>query len=1053
MVKASRGVVSSRASRKSGSVSPITASPQAARATIAQVVQQAEALMNAGQRDAAIAHYQQWLASAKGAPGAHLIWFNLGTELSKTDNAAGEAAYREAIGIAPDFVQAWVNLGSRLDALGKAQEALTAWRHARDLARKAANPDTELERMALNNLGRVLEREREFAEAEQCLLDSLKIDGKQYEVLQHVIRLRQRQCKWPVWSAIPDIGANTQLIATSPMAMLGLADDPGLQLLAARTFVERTYRQLIADTVPLVTRASERRVPPGERLRIGYVSGDLCMHPVGLLLGGLLESHDRSRFEVHGYCWSPEDGSPQRQRLKSAFDRLTIIKSLSDRQAAEKIAADGINILIDLQGLSAGARPAIFANRPCAVQVTWLGLIGTSGLPWIDYAVTDRWCVPEEDERFYSEKVIALPTVFQPGDRGRIANDTPPRTAVSLPDDKFIFATFNNSYKLAPEMFATWMRVLHRVPNSVLWLLDDNPVATANLLAAAASHGMPRERIILAPRTSHAEYLARMPLADLFLDNHPYNAGATAADALWVGLPLLTMAGRTFVSRMAASLVRTAGLPHFVVESLQQFEERAVVLAGEPSELRAARATLIEGRTRSPLFDSVRFARELEQHLLKAWIETAQQTVPQASPSAVNIAPLAGKPTRLNAGDQTDRRLLVRGWRGINHSFALVNQQQLVELMREPSLKIFHEDLPTPLKSWNDGKVQAGFPAAEDAAIQSLPPPDGSSYDAVLTLAAPFAPLAVRGQRRTATFAVTELGPGENSFTPGFEDPSLYCRDDAEFIVTPTRWSRDRLIEYGFDAERIHIVPHGVRTDLFRPLSLVERMAVRKQVGYQPEEFVFLNLGGMFWNKGPDILIRAFAAVHRAAGPRKVRLLLKDQRGLYQQTADMILQQVITEFPGLITEDIRCAITVLPGNLKMGELRMVYGAADAYVSPYRAEGFNLPVLEAFACGLPVLATEGGATDDFMHVGRGVPVRSHPKMMEGIRKAPRRFREPDLDDLVEKMLSLAHAGPLSGGQGLLPEVAAALGDWTWAGASNRLMDLLDLRAPRAEARVA
>ncbi len=1049
MVKASRAAVGSRGSRKAGQVSPVAASPQAARATIAQVVQQAEALMSSGQRDAALAHYQQWLATAQGTPGAHLVWFNLGTELSKTDHAAGEAAYREAIRIAPDFVQAWVNLGSRLDALGKAQEALSTWRHARELVRKAATPDPELERMALNNLGRVLEREREFAEAEQCLLDSLKIDGNQYEVLQHVIRLRQRQCKWPVWSPIPNIGANTQLIATSPMAMLSLADDPGLQLLAARTFVERTYRQLIADTVPLVSRASARHVRAGERLRIGYVSGDLCMHPVGLLLGGLLESHDRSRFEVHGYCWSPEDGSPQRQRLKGAFDRLTLIKGLSDRQAAERIAADGIDILIELQGLSAGARPAICAHRPSAVQVTWLGLIGTSGLPWIDYAVTDRWCVPEDDERFYSEKVIALPTVFQHGDRGRLANETPTRAAVGLPDDKFVFASFNNSYKLAPEMFATWMRVLHRVPNSVLWLLDDNPVATANLLEAAASHSLPRERIILAPRTSHAEYLARMPLADLFLDNHPYNAGATAADALWVGLPLLTMAGRTFISRMAASLVRTAGLPDFVVHSLAEFEEKAVALASEPAALANARATLIAGRTQSPLFDAPRFARELEEGLVRAWMETTGQSVPKPVATPARVSAISPRPAR----PSDERRLLVRGWRGINHSFALVNQQQLLELMREPGLKIFHEDLPTPLKSWHDGKVQAGFPSGEDAAIQALPSPDGGTYDAVFTLAAPFAPLAVRGQHRTAMFAVTELGPGENSFAAGVEDPGLYCRDASEFIVTPTRWSRDRLAEYGFAADRIRIVPHGVRTDLFRPLSLVERTGVRKQVGYQPDEFVFLNLGGMFWNKGPDLLIRAFAAVHRAAGSRRVRLLLKDQRGLYQQTADTILQQVVSEYPGFVTEEVRRAITVLPGNLKMGELRMVYGAADAYVSPYRAEGFNLPVLEAFACGLPVLATEGGATDDFMHVGRGVPVRSHPKMMEGIRTAPRRFREPDLDDLVEKMLGLARSGPLPGGQGLSPDVAVALGGWTWAGASERLMDLLDLRVPRAKARVA
>jgi glycosyltransferase involved in cell wall biosynthesis len=527
---------------------------------------------------------------------------------------------------------------------------------------------------------------------------------------------------------------------------------------------------------------------------------------------------------------------------------------------------------------------------------------------------------------------------------------------------------------------------------------------------------------------------------------------------------------------MAASLVRTAGLPDFVVHSLAEFEQKAVELAGNAAALAAARSKLMAGRTQSPLFDSVRFAAELEDSLLKAWSESTGHAVPApvvnqpvrrpvpvagggASPvdpreaARPIVAPIAAAAPSRPAPATNGQRLLIRGWRGINHSFALVNQQQIIEMLREPGLQIFHEDMPTPLKSWHDGKVQAGFPAAEDAAIQALPPPDGGRYDAVLTLAAPFAPLSVRGNRRTAMFAVTELGPGENSFAAGFEDPALYCRSEDEFIVTPTRWSRDRLAEYGFPESRIHIVPHGVRTDLFRPLSLNERNAVRKQVGYQPDEFVFLNLGGMFWNKGPDLLIRAFAAVHRAAGSRHVRLLLKDQRGLYQQTADTILQQVVAEFPGLVTEEVRQAITVLPGNLKMGELRMVYGAADAYVSPYRAEGFNLPVLEAMACGLPVLATEGGATDDFLHVGHGIPVRSRAMQMEGIRSAPRRFREPDLDDLVEKMLALVHGPASRGGQPLAPEVSHALSGWSWAAASSRLLELLDLRAPPAQARVA
>jgi predicted O-linked N-acetylglucosamine transferase (SPINDLY family) len=569
---------------------------------------------------AAIAHYRCWIAEHPNDPGRHLVIYNLAAEWLRAGQAKDAArAFEHVCRIAPALVHGWLGQASAAERLGDLDRAIECWRTAVQIGSADAGP-VQAVITALNHLGRVLEMREDLEGAQAALLQSLRLRPDQYEVLQHVIRNRQRQCEWPVWADLPhcDVTAAQLMQASSPMAMLGLADEPAMQLMAARGFVERSYRKWI-DLHTGSVQALQTTPLKRERLRIGYASGDLCMHPVGLLLGGLFEQHDRSRFEIFVYCWSPEDGSAHRQRLKQAPEHFRRVDQMSDEALAEQIRQDGIDILIDLQGVSAGARPAVLAHRPAPVQISWLGLIGTSALPWLDYVIADDYCVSGQDSMFYTERVVRLPGGFQPGDRGRLATPAPSRASMGLPEDRFVFASFNNSYKHSPTTLDSWARILTRAPESVMWLLDDNPRATHNLLRELAARRVGRDRIVLAGRTWHGEYLGRMPVADLFLDAYPYNAGTTAADALWMGLPLLTRSGRTFIARMAGSLLNTAGLTELIAYSADEYEDKAVHWANSPDAYRALRARVMAARDQSPLFDDRRAARDLETAALMLW--------------------------------------------------------------------------------------------------------------------------------------------------------------------------------------------------------------------------------------------------------------------------------------------------------------------------------------------------------------------------------------------------------------------------------------------------
>lgn len=573
------------------------------------LIDAASRLDAAGKRPLAAVLYRTWL-SRNSSQFNHVIQFNLGATLSlEKDIAGSEAAYREAIRLAPGFVQPRVNLGTLLEGQGKIEEALAEWRWVVDHVSPQDPNNKPLVVMALNQMGRVLEINKRLDEASVVLTKSLAIEPEQVDVLHHWVSLRQKQCVWPTYIPLPKVSRKFMQDATSALSMLSISDDPQSQLAAARRYVKN---KLNSD----VPNLSNPNGYGHRKIRIAYASGDFCLHPVSLLTVELFELHDREKFEVYGYCWSPEDGSPMRQRVISAMDKFTKIHTLSDVDAAQLIRRDEIDILVDLQGQTAGARANMLAYRPAPVQITYLGLPATTGLPSIDYVIADKFLIPENEALHYSERPIYMPDVYQVSDRKRNVGPKPGRADCNLPPEGFVFCTFNNNYKYTPDVFDAWMNILRRVPGSVLLLLADNQWSEANLKKEAKARKIDPKRLVFGPRLSPENYLARYQVADLFLDSFPFNAGTTANDALWMGLPLLTLTGRSFASRMAGALLTAAKMESLITYNLKDYEEKAVALANDPAEMNRLRAHLQLVRSEGVLFDTSRFVRKLEERLL-----------------------------------------------------------------------------------------------------------------------------------------------------------------------------------------------------------------------------------------------------------------------------------------------------------------------------------------------------------------------------------------------------------------------------------------------------
>jgi predicted O-linked N-acetylglucosamine transferase (SPINDLY family) len=553
----------------------------------------------------AIMLYHAWLQRYSDS-SASIAAFNLGVILATQSDLAGAvAAYHKAIELNPDLSAARINLGLTLERQGLVEQAIEQWNVVAD-QQAGDTPDINTMRTtALNHIGRLEEARRHYLAASKALERSLLINPEQLDVIHHLVFQRQRQCAWPIYQPVGEVSSEALRAGTSALAMINVSDDPQAQLEAAQSYAQRK--------VPInPPRLSPERGYRHDKIRVAYCSGDFCTHPVAMLTVELFEHHDKGAFETYAFCWSPDDGGPLRQRILASVDHYVSVHGRSDDEIAKLIREYEIDILIDLQGQTSGAKITMLAQRPAPIQITYLGLPATTGLPGIDYVIADRYLIPETSAQYYSETPIYMPDVYQVSDRKRQHSPAPTRKACKLPARKFVFCSFNNNHKYTESVFGTWMNILRRVPNSVLWLLADNPWAVENLQNQASDLGVDPKRLIFAERASPADYLARYLLADLFLDTFPFNAGTTANDALWMGLPVLTMSGRCFASRMAGALLTAAGLPELITHDLKSYEDMAVALAGNSKQRKALSERLSHAKTSGVVFDSLRFTWALE---------------------------------------------------------------------------------------------------------------------------------------------------------------------------------------------------------------------------------------------------------------------------------------------------------------------------------------------------------------------------------------------------------------------------------------------------------
>lgn len=545
---------------------------------LSSLVQHAEQLQTQGHAQAASNLYALWLAHHQD-PRQHLVWFNHGSLLQQLGQLPqAQNAYEQALELSPDFAQAHINLGLVYEKQGKTEHAITAWGRLTGQRYAKAPVASDMLTAALNHIGRVHENEKNYKQALEALEHSLLINPKQPGVIQHWVHIRQKACEWPVYKPLPQISQNEMMMATSPLAMLALTEDPLQQLLCSHAFVARTYG------------LKEEFLCQGKsyhhsKLRIGYVSGDIREHAVGFLLPTFLDSHDRDKYELYAYDFTADDRSELRRDLLTQFDHVRDVRKLTDRETAMAVLEDEIDVLIDLHGLSAGARPGIFALHPAPRQGTYIGFIGTTGMPWFDFVLADKTVLPQEEALYFTEKPLYLDGTFIPLTAPKAHLPEVKRTDVGLPENAFVMGAFGNVYKITPEMFASWMRLLDRIPEAVLWLIDDNPLTTANLRKHAQMANADLNRVIFSPRTGHDEFCARLKLCDVYLDTYPYNCGSTTNDVVQAGVPLVTKYGRTMVSRMGLSILSALNAASYAKHEICDYENTVYALWQEPPQI------------------------------------------------------------------------------------------------------------------------------------------------------------------------------------------------------------------------------------------------------------------------------------------------------------------------------------------------------------------------------------------------------------------------------------------------------------------------------------
>jgi predicted O-linked N-acetylglucosamine transferase (SPINDLY family) len=539
-------------------------------------------------------------------------------ELKRFDEALAD--YERAIALRPDHADAFFNRGVVLAELGRLDDALASYEQATTL--KADHAE------AFYSRGTTLILLRRFEEALASLNKAVALKPDLSYLRGLHLHAKMNLCDWTHFDeecAGLHEAVTRGITACYPFQLLACSSSPQNELQCARIYVADKYA-----VVPTPLWQGERY--SHERIRVAYTSSDLRDHPVTYLTAGMFERHDRTRFETIAISFGIETRSPMRERLKAAFDRFVDVRAMSDQDVAKLLRTLEVDIIVDLNGITDGSRPYIFAQRPAPVQVNYLGYAGTLGRNYWDYIIADQYVVPEEARGHFAEQVVCLPDSFMVTDGARkISARTPTRQEVGLPERGMVFCCFNNSFKITPDVFDVWMRLLREIDGSVLWLSAANSSAPNNLRREAERRGVSAERLMFAPKIpSNEGHLARIRLADLFLDTLYYNAHATASDALWAGVPVLTCSGSTFASRVAGSLLKAIGLPELITSSLADYEALAFKLARDPALLSSLRQKLTRQRETCPLFNTERFTRHIEAAYTTMWERSQRGEPPQS---------------------------------------------------------------------------------------------------------------------------------------------------------------------------------------------------------------------------------------------------------------------------------------------------------------------------------------------------------------------------------------------------------------------------------------
>jgi protein O-GlcNAc transferase len=567
----------------------------------------ANSLQSLGRFEEALRDYDDVLAANPNAAEAHNNRGCVLEKLGRLEEAL--ASFEAALALRPDAVDALHNRGNVLLALARHPDAVASYDRALALAPERID--------TLHNRGQALLLLRRYQEAIAAFQAVLALEPANPSALAGLANCRLLTCDWMGVAHLAD-AARTAARAgdwsqLDPFAALCIFEEPADHLEYARAYVRRSRPPAAQPPRAQIARDSDR-------IRVAYLSSDFRNHPVTHLTSELYERHDRDRFEVIGISFGPDDGSEARARAVGAFDSFHDVRSMTDSAAAEFVRGLGVGIAVDLNGHTAGARLGMLARRPAPIQVQYLGYLGTMGAEFIDYVIADEIALPHDQQPFYTEKIVHLPECFQISDSVRPApSHVPGRAGLGLPETGFVFCCFNNTYKITSAVFDRWMRLLHAVDGSVFWLYGANAPAMANLRREAQSRGVDPGRLVFAPAVPLAQYRARLTRADLFLDTLPYNAGATANDALAAGLPLVTCAGRGFAGRMGASLLNAVGLSELITTDLDAYRALALKLATDRPLLESIRCKLVQNIGTSPLLDVARTCRDIEAAYAMMW--------------------------------------------------------------------------------------------------------------------------------------------------------------------------------------------------------------------------------------------------------------------------------------------------------------------------------------------------------------------------------------------------------------------------------------------------